>query len=51
MIINITWYSCVSLPQMVDYLYRLVMTEKLNLHIVDSDILDITILFAIVINT
>ena len=36
---------------MVDYLYMLAMTEKLNLHIVDSDFLDIIILFAIVINT
>ena len=36
---------------MVDYLYMLAMTEKLNLHIVDSDFLDIIILFGIVINT
>jgi hypothetical protein len=51
MIINITSYSCVSLSQVVDYLYMLAMIEKLNLHIVDSGFLDIIILFAIVINT
>ena len=51
MIINITWYACVCLPQIIDHLYMLAMTEKLNLHILGGDFLDIIILFAIVINT